>query len=96
MKDDKSDPKNSQVDKYVHGMDWVKDVSEDFELKNYRKYQYNLIGKYIGKSILEVGSGDRSFTNQIVNVKGDAAGSAWRSLMQAIKITFSVFINRYG
>ena len=53
-------------DKYVHGMDWSSDVAQDFELSNYRTYQFNLISKYIGKNILEVGSGDRSFTNQIV------------------------------
>ena len=53
-------------DKYVHGMDWSSDVAQDFELSNYRTYQFDLISKYIGKNILEVGSGDRSFTNQIV------------------------------
>jgi len=52
-------------DKYVCGMDWGVDL-ESFELSNYRKYQFNLINKYIGKNILEVGSGDRSFTSQIV------------------------------
>lgn len=57
---------NSIKDKYVHDMDWANDISTDFELSNYRKYQYDLIGKYMGKNILEVGSGDRSFTNQIV------------------------------
>ena len=55
---------NSQ-DTYVHGMDWMKGELSDFELSNYRKYQFDLIGKYIGKQILEVGSGDRSFTAQI-------------------------------
>jgi SAM-dependent methyltransferase len=52
-------------DKYVHGMDWGAGL-ESFKLSNYRKYQFNLINKYIGKNILEVGSGDRSFTSQIV------------------------------
>lgn len=53
-------------DTIVHGMDWGANELKDFELSNYRKYQYDLIGKYIGKNVLEVGSGDRSFTNQIV------------------------------
>jgi 2-polyprenyl-3-methyl-5-hydroxy-6-metoxy-1,4-benzoquinol methylase len=57
----------SKDDKIVHGMDWGADEElKDFELSNYRKYQYDLIGKYIGTNILEVGAGDRSFTNQIV------------------------------
>lgn len=54
-------------DKYVHGMDWGADELKYFELSNYRKYQFDLIKKYIGKNILEVGAGDRSFTKQIVN-----------------------------
>ena len=53
-------------DNIVHGMDWGADELKDFELSNYRKYQYDLIGKHIGTNILEIGSGDRSFTNQIV------------------------------
>ncbi len=53
-------------DTIVHGMDWGANELKDFELSNYRKYQYDLIGKHIGKNILEIGSGDRSFTNQIV------------------------------
>jgi len=54
-------------DKYVHGMDWgAANELHDFELSNYRKYQFDLIGKHIGNNILEIGSGDRSFTNQIV------------------------------
>ncbi len=53
-------------DRIVHDMDWGGNELKDFELSNYRKYQFDLIGKYIGKTILEVGSGDRGFTNQIV------------------------------
>lgn len=53
-------------DKYIHGMDWLSGELEDFELSNYREYQYNLISSHIGKNILEVGSGDRSFTYQIL------------------------------
>ena len=46
-------------------MDWGANL-EGFELSNYRKYQFDLIGKHIGRNILEVGAGDRSFTRQIV------------------------------
>lgn len=54
-------------DKYVYGMDWAtNEVKGYLAFNNYRKYQYNLISKFIGKSILEVGSGDRSFTYQIL------------------------------
>ncbi|MEI7662934.1 MAG: methyltransferase domain-containing protein [Bacteroidota bacterium] len=53
-------------DKYVHDMDWgVNAISFD-NFKNYRKYQYDLIKNYIGKSIIEIGSGDRAFTRQIL------------------------------
>lgn len=47
-------------------MDWGKDEFSFDNMRNYRKYQYDLIGKYIGTNILEVGSGDRSFTKQII------------------------------
>jgi len=68
--DTKTDNKASSTqDDIVHGMDWAANL-KDFELSNYRKYQFDLISKHIGKDILEVGSGDRSFTNQLVrNVK---------------------------
>ncbi len=68
----KSTENAHKEDTIVHGMDWgAGEELKDFELSNYRKYQYDLIGKHIGKNILEVGSGDRSFTNQIVkNAKG--------------------------
>jgi SAM-dependent methyltransferase len=52
-------------DVYVHGMDWITKL-EKFPLSNYRRYQYDLIGKYIGENVLEVGSGDRSFTELII------------------------------
>lgn len=52
-------------DEIVHGMDWGSGELKDFELSNYRKYQFDLIAKHIGKNILEVGSGDRSFTHQL-------------------------------
>ena len=68
---DNSNITEAKDDNYVHGMDWGKDVMKDRELSNYRKYQFDLIGKHIGKNILEVGSGDRSFTNKIVkHVRG--------------------------
>ncbi len=51
-------------DTYVHGMDWTKNAG-NYELLNYRKYQYDLIGKYIGNNILEVGSGEKGFTKEI-------------------------------
>ncbi len=35
-------------DKYVHGMDWGSENSSLSDLTNYRKYQYDLIDKYIG------------------------------------------------
>jgi 2-polyprenyl-3-methyl-5-hydroxy-6-metoxy-1,4-benzoquinol methylase len=57
---------NKEPDQYVHGMDWLSGELEEFELSNYREYQYNLIAKHLGRNILEVGSGDRSFTNQIL------------------------------
>ena len=52
-------------DKYVHSMDWTQKAG-NYELHNYRKYQYDLIAKYIGNNILEVGSGEKGFTNEIV------------------------------
>ena len=59
-----------EEDKYVHGMDWGSaDELRDFELSNYRKYQFDLIGEHVGNNIFEIGSGDRSFTNQIVKNK---------------------------
>jgi len=62
----KNQPSNGkETDQYIHGMDWMSGELEDFELSNYRKYQFDLIAKYMGSNILEVGSGDRSFTNQI-------------------------------
>lgn len=57
--------KKQEEDVYVHGMDWVTQL-EKFPLSNYRTYQYDLIRKHIGENVLEVGSGDRSFTELIV------------------------------
>ncbi len=56
----------AEKDKYVHGMDWGNGDFSLSTLNNYRKYQYGLIKKYIGKNILEVGSGDKGFTHQII------------------------------
>jgi len=57
---------NEFNDKYVHGMDWANEDITLSNLANYRQFQYNLVSKYIGKRILEIGSGDRGFTNLIV------------------------------
>jgi hypothetical protein len=55
-------------DQIVNGMDWMANENlTNFELSNYRKYQYDLISKYVGVNILEIGAGDRSFTKQIVD-----------------------------
>lgn len=54
-----------EKDNYVYGMDWTEKV-KDYGLNNYRKYQYDLIGKFVGNDILEVGSGEKGFTNEVV------------------------------
>ena len=56
------------MDKYVHGMDWTGEDGGGFSsFKNYRNFQYNSIKDYIGSEILEVGTGDRSFTQQVLD-----------------------------
>ena len=50
-------------------MDWGNGRLPFSEMRNYRTYQYDLIGQYIGIDILEVGTGDRSFTYQICREK---------------------------
>lgn len=50
-------------DKYVHDMDWV----EGHQLTNYDKWRCSLISDFFGKKILEVGSGNKSFTHQIIS-----------------------------
>jgi len=62
--------RDTESDQYVHGMDWLSGELEELELSNYRKYQYALVAGHMGRNILEVGSGDRSFTNQIVRHAG--------------------------
>ena len=60
------------MDKYVHGMDWTGNDGGGFSLfNNYRNFQYNTIKDYIGKEILEVGTGDKTFTQQILQNKRD-------------------------
>jgi predicted SAM-dependent methyltransferase len=55
-------------DQIVNGMDWMANEKlTNYELSNYRKYQYDLISKHVGVNILEIGAGDRSFTKQIVD-----------------------------
>ena len=58
-----------EEDQYVNGMDWGKGDLSASHLKNYRRYQYDLIGDYIGKNILEVGSGEKGFTRELVKNK---------------------------
>ncbi len=58
-------------DKYVHGMDWGNGDFSLSTLNNYRKYQYGLIKKHVGKNILEVGTGDKGFTHQIIQNNKD-------------------------
>ncbi len=63
---------NTQTeDKIVNGMDWGKGEFSLRDLNNYRDYQYDLIGEHIGKSVFEVGTGDRAFTEQIVKHRPD-------------------------
>jgi len=62
----------SANDEYIHGMDWAFQHEKGLSnLENYRSYQYNLVHKYIGKNILEVGSGDRGFTAEILKANAD-------------------------
>lgn len=57
----------SKKDQYIHGMDWTFQHKKGLsELANYRKYQFNLIKKNLGRNILEVGSGDKGFTAQMI------------------------------
>jgi 16S rRNA A1518/A1519 N6-dimethyltransferase RsmA/KsgA/DIM1 with predicted DNA glycosylase/AP lyase activity len=56
-----------EQDKYIHGMDWTFMHENGLgSLKNYRAYQYNLISGQLGADVLEVGSGDRGFTAEIL------------------------------
>lgn len=58
------------MDKYVHGMDWTGSDGGGFSLfRNYRNFQYSVIKDYIGNEILEVGTGDKTFTQQILEHK---------------------------
>jgi len=69
MKTKNIDEKESK-DGYVYGMDWGGDEVSIGELTNYRQYQYNLVKKWIGTEIFEVGSGaSRSFTKLLVKNK---------------------------
>ncbi|MCG6959775.1 class I SAM-dependent methyltransferase [bacterium BMS3Abin03] len=85
--------KKARDDKYVHGMGWGNDEVTLSDLTNYRKYQYGLISKYIGNSILEVGSGDRGFTEQIISSK-----SQFNRLLsiEPSKTLYDQFENRYN
>ncbi|MEO1700940.1 MAG: methyltransferase domain-containing protein [Pseudomonadota bacterium] len=60
--------KAASQDNYAFGMDWGGDEVSIGSLTNYRKYQYNLVAKHIGRNVLEVGSGaSRSFTRLVVD-----------------------------
>lgn len=52
-------------DDYVYDMDWSGFGNGFNTFSNYRKYQFDLIKNYLGKNILEIGTGDRSFTAQV-------------------------------
>jgi SAM-dependent methyltransferase len=59
-----------EKDNYVYDMDWSQSGNGFNSFLNYRRYQFNLIKNYLGKNILEIGTGDRSFTQQIsINCK---------------------------
>jgi SAM-dependent methyltransferase len=74
-------------------MDWA---DTDFSLSilsNYRKYQYSLISKYIGKIILEVGSGDRGFTYLLAK-----SSNNFEKILsiEPSQILFSSYNNKYS
>ena len=54
------------MDNYIHEMDWATSENLFDSNSNYRMYQYDLIRDYVGKNILEVGTGDREFTHLLV------------------------------
>lgn len=58
------------ADTYLHDMQWCVDVG-GFHLPHYRQYQYDSVKRYIGKKILEVGTGDREFTRLLDNHNPD-------------------------
>ena len=53
-------------DKYVNEMDWGDDLAGFSKFDNYRNYQFKLIQEYIGSQVFEIGTGDRSFADQIL------------------------------
>ncbi|MBT8635766.1 hypothetical protein G6644_00665 [Polynucleobacter paneuropaeus] len=53
-------------DIYVNDMDWSKNGNGFSSFNNYRRYQFNLISKYIGSRILEIGTA--SFIIIIINI----------------------------
>jgi SAM-dependent methyltransferase len=57
-------------DTYIHDMDWCIDA-RGFHLPNYRAYQYGLVENYIGREILEVGTGDKEFTRLLQKNNAD-------------------------
>lgn len=52
-------------------MDWTGSDGGGFShFSNYRNFQYSIIKEYIGEKILEIGTGDKTFTQQILDNKG--------------------------
>lgn len=82
--------KETSTDKYVHGMDWAKDM-DGATMSNYKSYQYDLISKYFGKKMLEIGSGNRIFTGLI------AARHTFDSLLsiEPSQTLFSLYDGKY-
>ena len=56
-----------EKDEYINGMDWGEDEVNLSSLENYRIYQYNLIKKHVSGRVLEVGTGDKGFTKQLIS-----------------------------
>jgi len=80
-------------DKYIHGMDWGEKEFSFSDLTNYRKYQYSLISNYVGKNILEIGSGDRGFTNLLTNL----AKNVERIIsIEPSETLFTLYENKYS
>jgi len=84
---------NLNEDSIVHSMDWGANELKDFELSNYRKYQFNIVGKYVGKNILEVGCWDRGFTNQLVK---NLAGIERIISIEPSTTLFELYKNKYS
>ena len=81
-------------DRYVHEMDWATGSENKFsKLSNYRRYQYDLISRHIGKNILEIGTGDKSFSEQIALNKKEI--SKFISIEPSVNLFDSAKENKY-